>query len=182
MKRLFKFKYPKLTLLILFSLLSYFIFSNPNMTEFVNSLEGFVYWASVFIAGFLFSFGFTTPPATAFFIVLEPKNILMISLLGGIGSALSDILIFKTIKYSFMGEFKRLEKTKLIRTIEREFTHLHYIKIYLLYIIAGIAIVSPLPDELGVSMLAGMTKIKSYILGLISFILKAGTIWLLISI
>jgi len=46
------------------------------------------------------------------------------------------------------------------------------IRIYLMYAFAGILIASPLPDEAGVTMLAGLTKISVKSLALISFILN----------
>jgi hypothetical protein len=72
-----------------------------------------------------------------------------------------------------MDEFRRLEKTLIIREIEKEERLLlkprH--RRLLLYIISAVIIASPLPNELGVSMLAGLTKIKAYQLAIISFIL-----------
>ena len=50
-----------------------------------------------------------------------------------------------------------------------------------MYAFAGILIASPLPDEAGVTMLAGLTKISVKSLALISFILNTlGIIILLI--
>jgi len=71
-----------------------------------------------------------------------------------------------------MDEFKRLEKTKIIKDIREEMKiHLsHKIRSYLLYALAGIVIASPLPDEVGVTMLAGLTSIKPKIMILLSFL------------
>jgi len=177
MKRLFKFKYQKLLLLVIFLILSYFIFSENSVQIWINQLNSFGYIA-IFIAGFLFSFGFTTPFATGLLLVLNPSNIILASIIGGIGSTLSDFMLFKIVKYSFMDEFKKIEKTKLIKEI-------HYLlskdlsaklNMYLLYIFIGIIIASPLPDELGVTMTAGLTKIKSHMFIALSFILKTAGI------
>ena len=173
MRRLFRFRYPKITLLILFSILSYFLFSNSNVQGFVSQLEGFRY-LGIFIAGLLFSFGFTTPFAIGFFIVANPGNIYLAALIGGLGALISDLLIFKIIRFSFMKEFKRLEKTDAMKKIKLILSHrfLSKIKVYLLYAFAGIVIASPLPDELGVTMLAGLSKIKTGKLAIISFIMN----------
>ncbi len=170
---LFKFKYPKLVILILSIILAYLIFSNSNAKSFILGLGEFSYFGT-FIAGMLFSFGFTSPFSAGFFIVLNPENILLTGVIGGVGALLSDLLIFSFIRVSFKDEFKRLEKTRLIKgiKIEIEEDFGKKIKVYLMYAIAGIMIASPLPDEIGVIMLAGLTKIKLNVLSVISFILN----------
>ena len=55
------------------------------------------------------------------------------------------------------------------------------VKHYLLYIFAGLFIISPLPDEVGISMLAGLTTIKIRVLGIISFLLHTIGIFLLLA-
>jgi hypothetical protein len=47
------------------------------------------------------------------------------------------------------------------------------LRTYLMYIFAGGLIASPLPDEAGVILLAGLTKIKPRILAIIGFILNS---------
>ena len=173
MKRLFKFKYPKILTYIITIALAYIIFKNPNVNSFVSHL-GKLSYLGVFIAGILFAFGFTAPFSVGFFITLNPSNILLAGVLGGFGALLSDLFIFKLIRFSFMDEFKILEKTKLYK----EIYHIAHktihgkIKIYLTYVFAGILIASPLPDEFGVAMLAGLTKIKTHILAILSFLLS----------
>jgi len=183
MKRLFKFKYPKLLLLILLSVLAYHIFSNDAVQNYVANLDGLGY-LGIFVAGMCFSFGFSTPFAIGFFVISQPDNILLAALIGGAGALVSDLFIFKLIRFSFMDEFKRLEKTDAIRTINKPLNSrwIHRIKIYLLYIFAGIVIASPLPDELGVSMLAGLSKIKTHVLAIISFIMNSFGIFLMLLI
>ncbi len=177
------FKYPKLTLFILMIILAYLLFKNPNTVEFVSHLGKFKYLGE-FIGGLLFAFGFTTPFAVGFFLVLQPTNIWLAALIGGCGALISDLLIFKFIKINFEDEFIRLNKTKVIR----KFTKLinnnlgHKIKIYLIYAFSGIVLASPLPDELGILMLAGITKIKMNILAIVSFISNTIGIFILLAI
>lgn len=171
MKRLFKFKYPKLTLLVIVFIAAYFIFRNADVSSFISNLQNLSYLGS-FISGLLFSFGFTTPFAVGYFIISNPQNILYATLLGGFGAMLSDLFIFKIIKFSFLNEFMKLEKShpvkKLNRIINRSIPH--KIKAYLTYLFAGVIIASPLPDEFGVTMLAGLTHIKTLPFAILSFI------------
>ena len=172
-KQLFKFKYPKIMLLILAIILTYFLFRNPFVQTYVSHL-GALSYIGIFIAGILFAFGFTAPLSVGFFISLNPSNIWIAGIIGGLGALIADLIIFKTIKISFEDEFKRLRNSKAIvkikRVIERSFSE--KIKVYLMYAFAGILIASPLPDEAGVIMLAGLTKISAKSLALISFILN----------
>jgi hypothetical protein len=145
---------------------------------------GSIGYLETFIAGMLFSFGFSTPFAIGFFLIAKPENIFLAALIGGAGALISDLLIFKLIRFSFMDEFKRLEKTTAIKEINHLLNSrwIYKIKIYLLYIFAGLVIASPLPDELGVSMLAGLTKIKTHILVIVSFIMNSLGIFIMLLI
>jgi len=173
MRRLFKFKYPKIFICIITIALAYIMFKNPNVDSFVSHL-GALSYLGIFIAGILFAFGFTAPFAVGFFIVLNPSNILLAGVIGGLGALLSDILIFKIIKLSFIDEFNNLKKTKVFVRLSFliDKTVKGKIKIYLMYIFAGILIASPLPDEIGVTMLAGLSKIKLNTLAILSVLLN----------
>lgn len=171
MRRLFKFRYPKLFGLLIAAVAAYLIFSRPDVSGFVSSLEGMKY-VGIFIAGLFFSFGFTTPFAIGFFVVAEPSNLVLAAILGGLGATLSDFLIFGTIKLSFMDEFHRLERTRPVRAIEHEF-HKDFSKTLrkcLIYVFAGFIIASPLPDELGVALLAGFSRIHPGMFIIISYL------------
>lgn len=171
-KHLVGFKYPKILLLVVSAVLAYFLFSNPSVAGFISNLNKLSY-LGIFIAGIFLAFGFTTPFAVGFFITLNPENLWLALIIGALGSAFGDLLIFRFIKMSFMDEFNRLEHTKIIREtsklMEKEVGH--KIKIYLMYIFAEFIILSPLPDEAGITLLAGLTKIHQGFLTLSSFIL-----------
>lgn len=183
MKTLFKLKYPKIFLLILFIILAYVIFSNPKVSGFISSLDNLKY-LGIFIAGIFFTFGFSSPFSAGFFITSNPDNILLAGVIAGFGAMLGDLFIFNLIRFSFIDEFQKLKKTKIAReinsVIEKDFGK--KIKNYLMYTFVGILIASPLPDEIGVIMLAGLTKIKQNLLAIISFILNTIGILILLSL
>jgi uncharacterized membrane protein YdjX (TVP38/TMEM64 family) len=180
-KKLFGFKYPKLFLLTLMIILSYFIFSNRAISGWIESLSDFGYLGT-FLGGIFIAFGFTAPIGIGLLIKLNISNIFLGAIIGGAGAMFSDIIIFKTIKFSFMNEFEQLEKTHVIQRIKCLVMNNKniLIKHYLLYIFAGIIIATPLPDELGVSMLAGLTTIKPLKFMIISFLLHAAAILILL--
>jgi len=168
-------------LFILAIVLAYVVFNNPAIGRFIHQLGNWSYFG-VFIAGMLFAFGFTAPFAAGFFITLDPSNIWIAGIMGGVGAMFSDLLIFKFIRLSFRKEFNMLKKEKISRKLENMINRSmgNKIRIYLMYIFAGILIASPLPDEAGVIMLAGLTKIRQNILAIASFILNTIGIMLLL--
>ena len=134
LKLLSGFGYPKLAGLIIVITISYFIFSNPIVVEYIQSFNNWGYLGAV-VGGLFFTFGFTTPFAIGFFIALNPENIWLAAIIGGFGAMVGDLFIFKIIKFSFMDEFQRLEKTKTMKKISKliEDTLGHKIKVYLIY-------------------------------------------------
>ncbi len=177
------FRYKKIFLLLLSIIIAYLIFSNSKIADYVSSLNSFGY-LGVFIAGLFFAFGFTSPISAGFFITLNPENLWLAGILGGLGALIGDMIIFKFIRFSFMDEFQRLKKTSIIKKVSMliDKTLNHKIKVYFIYAFAGIFIASPLPDEAAIIMLAGLTKIKSNILAIISFVMNTAGILILLSL
>ncbi len=183
MKRLFKFKHPKIVLLAVSIIVAYFVFRNPDVQDFVLNLGYF----GAFIAGMLFSSGFTAPFAAGYFIVLEPNgifNLLIFAFIGGLGAMVFDLIIFKFIRLSFTDEFEKLKNTRMIKKFDRKIEKKigHKLTVYLMYTFAGILISSPLPDEIGIIMLAGLTKIDAKHLAKISFALNTLGIFILLNL
>jgi hypothetical protein len=170
-KNRFKFRYPKITIFALIVVLAYFIFSNPSITFALSHIKGFEYLGA-FIGGLLFSYGFTTPFAIGLFISIEPSNIPLAATLGGIGALFSDLVIFAIVKKSFMNEFREIENCKPVKLFERKIKSnlSKRVQLYLLYVTAGLVIASPLPDEIGVGILAGIGHIKPAAFSVISFV------------
>jgi len=179
--KIFKFKYPKLTLLLICIFLAYYFFSNAEVREKIEAY-GDLNYLGIFIAGLLFSFGFSTPFAVGFFVTAHPQNIFLAALIGGFGALLSDLFIYKIIKFSFMGEFHVLGHMKTAKKVKKFLKkHIPFrMGNYLLYVFSGIIIASPLPDELGVSLLAGLSHIKLPQLALISFIMNTLGIFIML--
>src|SRR3989344_1139770 len=181
MKKLFKFKYPKLAILAVCIIAAYFLFSTNPVKEFMNSSEE--NFLGVSVAGFLFSFGFTTPFAIGAFVTMNPSNIFLSAIVGGFFAMLADLTIFGIVRMSFMNEFRKLGRTKTARTLSSfNPTFSKKIKHYLLYAFAGIVIASPLPDELGVSMLAWLGRIKSLSLAIITFVANTIGIFVMLNL
>lgn len=176
-----KFKYPKLLGVIVAILLAYILFSFPFMKNFISGLGSLGYFGS-FIAGMFYTFGFTSPFSAGFFIDLNPQSIWLAGILGGVGAFIGDMFIFELIRVSFKGEFEKLGKEKPIKWIGRFFEKFfgRRIRTFLLCVVAVIFIGSPLPDEAGLTLLAGFTKIHDYVIAIISIIANTAGILVLL--
>jgi len=106
-KKLSSFRYPKLFFLIILIITAYLIFKNPGVSNLIPKLKG-VNSIGIFLSGILISFGFSAPFAVGFLLISQPSNIFLAALIGGIGGMVADLIIFKTIKFSFMNELKNL--------------------------------------------------------------------------
>lgn len=116
------------------------------------------------LAGMLFSFGFTAAFAVAIIIELsDTVNPFLGAAVAGIGALASDYGIFQFVRLSFLDEVKRLKASAVFVWI-RETLHQdsipERIRQYVQWSIGGILIASPLPDEIGVTLLSGLTEIK----------------------
>jgi hypothetical protein len=182
-KNLFKFRHPKIIIFVLCIVFAYYIFRSPIVISWIEYIEKLNY-AGNFFAGMLLALGFSAPFAIGFFMIAQPGNIIFAALCGALGAVVSDLIVFKFIKVSFIKEFRDLEKTPAIEKIRKIFDHSFSIRLrhYILYIFAGLILVTPLPDEIGVSMLAGLTTIRPKILVAISFVLHFTVILLILKL
>ncbi|MEK6908844.1 MAG: hypothetical protein AABX23_02220 [Nanoarchaeota archaeon] len=183
MKRLFIFTYPKLTLYVIAIILAYFVFQMSVVSGFIASMNN-LFYLSIFLAGLLFSAGFTTPIATGFLLASDPSNIYLAAGIGAIGALIADLGIFSFMRLSFNDEFKQLKHTSFIRHIATGVRMIvpKKFRSFFVYVLVILIIASPLPDELAVAMLAGFTKIHHYGFMLMSYIGNAIGIFILLSI
>lgn len=172
--KLFANKYPKMIIFILSIILAYHLFNDTFFSNMIENLGTFKYLGE-FIGGLLFSFGFTTSIAVAIFLKLNPSNIFLASMIGGAGALISDLVIFKFIKFSFEDEFEKLRDERPFLFIKHNFMNQIHPKIshYLTFAFAGFLFASPLPDEAAVMVLAGISEINIKTLAITSFVFNS---------
>ena len=174
------FKYPKFLLLIITFIAAYFIFHGRTYQpthELIISLGYF----GTFLTGMLFAYGFTAAPATAIFLILsQHQNIYFACLIGGMGALISDLLIFKFIRVSFNDEIEKLSKEKIVMYFNNHTPSIF--KRYLLPAFAGFLIASPLPDEIGVTLMASVSSISSRAFSILSYSLNTAGILIIMKI
>lgn len=167
-------KYKKLLLLLLTFVVAYFIFSEGR-SLFIHQLLLQAGYLGTLIAGGLFVYGFTAAPATAILLILsKQQNILLAGLVGGFGALIGDLLIFQFIRHSFSDEIKELSKEPIFKEIKTRVPPI--VRNYLAPVLGGIIIASPLPDEIGISLLATST-ISTRTFAILSFLLNTAGIF-----
>lgn len=171
------YRYPRLTILALLFLFSYFILSADTL-PFKDLILSLGIIGGLF-AGFFYVFSFTAPAATAVLLILgTDNNILVIGLVAGLGALIGDLIIFKTARKAFGNEFIRLRQEPIIRKplelIE------HRIRRIIKITIALIFIASPLPDEIGVTLIANTHALKQKYFIIWSYLLNTAGIFVLL--
>ncbi len=153
-------------------MLTYAIFSKADTQTFLAGLGGATY-LGIFIAGIFLSMAATAPLAVGLFFSLHPESLLLAIILGSLGSVLGDLFIITLMQVSFQDECKHLRKTKSMKKMQEKIkqTLPTYVHEYVPYILAGLIIVSPIPDEIGLGFLGGVTHFKILPFSVISFVL-----------
>ena len=172
--RVYMSKYPKFLLLFITFIIAYLLFYSKDYGPFQDFIVGLGY-AGTFVAGILFAYGFTAAPATAIFLILaQHQNIYLASAIGGIGALIGDLFIFSFIRQSFADEIGKLSRERIMHYFSNRMPGM--IKKYTLPVIAGFIIASPLPDEIGVTMLAASKVISTKIFSIMSYLLNTAGI------
>jgi len=177
----FKLKYPKFLLLLITYILAWIIFAGKDFTPLSDFFKSLGYFGS-FLAGSLYTYGFTSGPATAILLILAGtgQNIIIAGLLAGFGAVCGDLLIFRFIRTSFKDELKKLSQEKFSKKIKKHMPQ--WLRIYFLPVLGGVIIASPLPDEIGASMMAVSKKISTRFFCVLSYLFNTSGIFIILAI
>lgn len=176
--------YPKLFLLLISFYIARLILTDANNFYFHEIIDRLGYGAS-FLSGFFFNFGFTFAPSVAALIVLSnTQHFLLSGIVASLGSIFGNYFFYRIIKISFEDEIKQLSSSSLFKAVAQK---LHnktplWIRSYILPIFAGIIVSTPLPDELGVAMIASSHKISFPIFSVVTFVFSAFGIFIILAI
>lgn len=171
-------KYKNIAILILGIIFAVVLSKNDSFRNFLLNLGQFGYFGA-FVAGIFFASTFTVASSLVILATLaETLPIWVVAVLGGIGCMVGDFFIFYFVKNELLNE---------IRSIYEFAGGGHFKKIlhsrffsWTLPVIGAIIIASPLPDELGVTLL-GLSRLKTYKFLIISFLLNTAGIFLFLS-
>lgn len=179
MEKFKRFKYKNLLFLFISLVFALFISRFEAFHSFLINLNNFGYLGA-FLAGILFVSTFTISTGIVILLVLAEKlSPLEIGLIAGLGAVTGDLLMFRFAKNDLLSEleliFMHFERNQHVNHV----IHSKYFG-WTLPVIGAFIIASPLPDEVGVSLL-GISQMKTYKFFILSFILNAVGIFLVIS-
>jgi uncharacterized membrane protein YdjX (TVP38/TMEM64 family) len=120
-------------------------------------------YLGAFLGGLLFVSTFTIPIGAMILITLAKSlSPILLILIAGIGAVLGDLIIFQLVKNSIQEEIEPVydEVEKLVgKNHLRKILHTKYFA-WTLPVVGTLILVSPLPDELGLSLM-GISKIST---------------------
>ncbi|MBI5449283.1 hypothetical protein HY948_03110 [Candidatus Gottesmanbacteria bacterium] len=170
-------KHQNLLHIILGIVIAVLLSKNATFHEFVLHLGSFSYLGA-FIAGALFVSILTIGIATIILATLSQQiSPILLAVIAGAGAVVGDYLIMHFINDNLEEELKE----NLNRGQLHKLNHLFHTKYFnwILPVIGAIIIASPLPDELGVSLM-GLAKMNTVQFIVLSYILNSIGIAILI--
>jgi len=179
-KRWHRYHYKNLTYLALSILLALLLLQINVFRSWLSHLGNLGY-IGAFIGGMLFISTFTVSIGTVIlFALAKYLNPIEIGLIAGLGAVIGDLFVFRFIRSQELNKeikhfFDYFGGDKISHLI-----HSKYFS-WTLPVIGALIIASPLPDELGVSLM-GISRMKTYKFILLSFILNSLGIFLVVSI
>ncbi|MBI5004786.1 MAG: hypothetical protein HZC04_01190 [Candidatus Lloydbacteria bacterium] len=144
-----------------------------EMVEWLDSLR----WLGIIFAGAFFTSAFTTAPAIALLSTFaETIPLAALAVLGGFGAVCGDYVIFRFAKDRIAQDFKYL----LSFSKRNRFSAIFQTRIFRFFVpfLGALIIASPLPDEIGITML-GLSNMKDKIFFLISFLANGTGIFII---
>jgi hypothetical protein len=131
-----------------------------------------------FVAGIFFTSVFTIAPASvALGHIALLGTTMTVAIYGALGAMCGDLILFFFIRDRFTDDLIESIKPSVVRHILNSF-HLGFMK-WFSPLLGAIAIASPLPDEIGLTMM-GLSKIRIAFLIPISFIMNVLGIYFII--
>ncbi|MFA6315362.1 MAG: hypothetical protein WC648_03305 [Candidatus Paceibacterota bacterium] len=130
-----------------------------------------------FVSGIFFTSVFTLAPASVALVHLaEIYSPLSVAFWGALGAMCGDLILFLFIRDRFTDDLIHSIKPKVVKSIMKTF-HFGFLK-WLAPILGAVIIASPLPDELGLTLL-GMSKTKIAFLLPLAFVMNFIGIYLI---
>ncbi|OGJ22440.1 MAG: hypothetical protein A3J60_00400 [Candidatus Pacebacteria bacterium RIFCSPHIGHO2_02_FULL_46_9] len=174
-----KWKYKNLTVVFLSIVLAVVLSRFEVFHSFLLHLGGFGY-IGAFIAGALFVSTFTVATSALILLTLsETLSPIEIGLIAGLGAVVGDMLIFRLVKDNLTNEIEDIYNHMDRKKHLKKLFHSKYFN-WMLPVLGSIIIASPLPDELGVSLM-GISKMNNLKFMLLSYVLNSIGIFLVVS-
>lgn len=172
----FHLKHQNTVLLLISFVFTYYLVKTGLVESAVEFLGSFGY-VSAFVLGFLFSFGFTTTPASAaLFFLAKHLNPFGMALVAAAGAAISNLTIYFFVKHQLLEEIRfilseelKIEFSKFEINLTQSLMRKRWMRI-LVPALAGILTAMPVPTELVAAVLWNIVRYKPQMVLIYSFI------------
>jgi hypothetical protein len=172
-----EFKYKNITY-VLIGLLIAIVLSNWQPFIDLLSLLKYLHFIGAFIGGILFVSTFTFGIGTVILTnVTQTMHPIAVAIFAGLGAVVGDLIIFRFVKDRLLKEIKPLYE-KISGTHLTRVLNSHYFA-WMLPFLGALIIASPLPDEIGVSLM-GLSEISTKNFVILSFFLNTFGIFLIL--
>lgn len=162
-------KFKNTSFLLLSLVAFFFLAQTPQVDAFIREL-GYLGYLGALIAGIFFVSTYTVLPAGfVLFELAKYQSPLEVALFAGVGAVVGDYIIFRFMRDRIMDELGPL-MSQFGRPQLRQLFRTPYFA-WMLPVIGAIIVASPLPDELGISLL-GVSKIKNSHFLLLTYVLN----------
>jgi len=171
-------EYKNLSVFVIILVIALILSRYEPFHLFLLNLGNLGYFGAL-LAGILFVSTFTVAIGIVILLVLaETLSPLELGIIAGLGAVVGDFIIFRFIKDNLLEEvtpiYNHLGGNHISHVL-----HTKYFS-WTLPVLGALIIASPLPDEVGVSLM-GISKMKTYQFLVLSFILNAIGIFLVVS-
>lgn len=172
-------KYKNLTI-VFFSIILAVVLSQIEAFHALLLHLGNFGYIGAFIAGMFFVSTFTVATSALVLLILaETLAPIEIGLIAGLGAVVGDLLIFRLIRDNITNEIEDIYNQMDRKKHLKKLFHSKYFN-WMLPVFGGIIIASPLPDELGVSLM-GISKMSTFKFVFLSYVLNSIGIFLVVS-
>lgn len=159
-------------------LVAIFLIKSGFIYRFLVAVDGMQILAS-FLAGSLFTSVFTIAPASIALSALATKMPAVdVAFWGACGAVIVDYVIFTFVRGDVSRDLAKTLKAPVRKKIASVF-HFGFMR-WLIALLGGLIIASPLPDELGIALLS-ISRIKVHHFVVLTFVMNFLGIWLLAS-
>lgn len=176
-------EYPKL-IFISATFIVAFVFLKLGYFDWLDHLRGNGNMMSLFVAGFFMSISFTAAFGLAALIEMAPYADPLVAVpVAAMGALCADAFLFSFLRFSVEDEIQKLREStagKILRGLLHHQKMPSKLREYILLSVAGLVIASPLPDELGVSMLSASHDVQPRKFVLFCYVVNAFGIWLIV--
>jgi len=173
------YRYKNITFLLVSLVITYLLFRTETIHGSLLQLGDWGYIGAL-LAGVMFVSTFTVAVGSVILLILaEQYPIVDIAVLAGLGAVIGDLTIFRYVRAGGLLKEIKLFTKHLGGGRVRHLFRTRYFA-WTLPVVGALIIASPLPDEVGVSLL-GISRMKMYKFLILSFILNSFGIMLVLS-